>query len=474
MRETGEARSRLGTAWMFAYGVLVVAGGAVMSECVASEPPPEKAVYHGKSIPEWVQLLNADNAKVRKEAVNALGMIGTAAIPDVLDVLKRNDLGKFAAAEAMGKFGRPAVASLLPLLKSKNEEVVTNGVQALGEIGPDAKDAIPDLIDLMKRQKSNYRIAYPLADTFGMIGRPAAQPVLGLLREAWRTGDTVLIGESINSLGKIGPDAAISVPDLMDSYNRGNSYVRRYAAEALGRIGPKASDALPMLIRGLADDERSVRKDVSLAIGRIGVGVPEVVQPLIDMLSDSDAGVRMYASAGLVRVGKCAMPKLIESLDSRDSDVRAMAARTLGSIATNEQDAILDAVPAKLTTFLSDKNADVQREAVVALGDFGGRSKKAVRPLVDLIGGANADLQVKIATSLGKIGDPSAIRPLVDLIGGANAELQWTIATSLGEIGDPSAIEALNVLLMSTSPHVRWLASKAKARLEAVSAKTKK
>jgi HEAT repeat protein len=86
----------------------------------------------------------------------------------------------------------------------------------LGEIGPAAKEAVPDLIAALKDQEEDVR----------------SNPADPLLKD----------------LG---------------------GHVRRAAARALGRIGPAAKEAVPDLIAALKDQDWSVRHNVALALEEI-------------------------------------------------------------------------------------------------------------------------------------------------------------------------------------------------------------
>src|SRR5262249_11698899 len=117
-------------------------------------------------------------------------------------------------------------------LGSKAEVVRVSACKALGDIGPDAKEATPDLILLL--------------------------------------ADPDVFRQAVLSLGKIGKPA---VPALIKALDSPDDEVRRGAAMTLGHIGPQAEDAVPRLTDVSAKDlSPQVKAAASLALKRIQKG----------------------------------------------------------------------------------------------------------------------------------------------------------------------------------------------------------
>src|SRR5882757_10018349 len=90
----------------------------------------------------------------------------------------------------------------------------------LSEMGPIAKDAVPNLIRVLQN------------DSF-----PGAK------------------GEACNALGHIGPDAAPAIPAVIAFLQSADGgYERTYAASALGDIGKQPETSVPILITALQSD----------------------------------------------------------------------------------------------------------------------------------------------------------------------------------------------------------------------------
>jgi HEAT repeat protein len=110
---------------------------------------------------------------------------------------------------------------------------------AVGEIGPAARDAAPDLVECLEEAHD---------------GPAGTRLRLQVARAVWRIQQEpgFLLSIGIEALG----DAKWSL--------------RRLAAQWLGELGPAAQPAVPHLERALKDEHPSVRRHAASALERIG------------------------------------------------------------------------------------------------------------------------------------------------------------------------------------------------------------
>ncbi len=155
-----------------------------------------------------------------------------------------------AAANAVrssdGAMQRQALPALIDRLQNEKDGQVRLGVlDAVTALGPDAVAAVPALLQTLRtnyggsgqeESHQDYRSALALA----AVGKPAVEGLRGLLHER-KEG---VRAEVVMALGRIGPDAAAAVPDLVPLLGDGSERVRQEAAVALGQIGPSAVDPL--------------------------------------------------------------------------------------------------------------------------------------------------------------------------------------------------------------------------------------
>jgi hypothetical protein len=162
------------------------------------------------------------------------------------------------AASALGKIGpdaKESVPALIELLQDNASlDAHSDVVWALAAIGPDAKDAVPALIAALNARSGLVRRGAAFA--LGEIG-PAAKAAVPALSESVKNQKNPETHDAIQAIGKIGPDAKEAVPILIEALKIRQAtvvWVRTAAAEALGNIGPAANVAIPALT-GIVTDQ---------------------------------------------------------------------------------------------------------------------------------------------------------------------------------------------------------------------------
>jgi len=196
------------------------------------------------AVPAVVPLLASDKRRDVMNAAAILGEIGLEpklVVPALTKALENPDgevLGEVVSA--LGNFRQdagPAAAALLQTLaRTAQTDLQKQIVFALGEIGPDAKDAVPQFIELVKSVKDPER--------FLNVNAAAA-------------------------LGKMGPASAMAVPALTDALQSDDARLSRVAAEALGNIGVEGVTAMPALIEAMKAAEAEHRDNFAEPLAKI-------------------------------------------------------------------------------------------------------------------------------------------------------------------------------------------------------------
>jgi HEAT repeat protein len=162
-------------------------------------------------VPVLIDALN--DRSVGWQAPFVLGEIGpqaSGAIPALVEALKRERVPHPlrtppSAALALGLIGSAAVPDLITALLDDKASVRTGAAIALGFIGSPAKDAVPTLITLLKDKELEVREASALS--LGAIGTETKE-IIPALKELIRDEDIFVSNAAAAALRKIDPAAA--------------------------------------------------------------------------------------------------------------------------------------------------------------------------------------------------------------------------------------------------------------------------
>ncbi len=358
-----------------------------------------------------------DGESARLAAVHGLRLFGpraAAAVPELVRILREEKDPRLLwyTAAAVGEIGPKANAAVPPLIAALGSTLAATGrpvtyahfggfgiskedgpirlaaAVALGSIGPDAREAVPDLTRALTDADS--RVRGEAAASLGAIGPDSGPAVPALAHLAVAEADDQIADLAAEALGSIGPRA---VPALVTMLRTGRATVRVRALTALEKVGPKAAAAIPELLRALEDRDEAVRAAAAETMGAVGAGprANAAMIPLLEALRDEDPIVRQQAAEALSQIGtgerrelpglidamrKSAVPPLLQSLGDEDPFVRRHAARALGKIG-----AASDQVVPALVRALKDPERLTRISAIEALGAVGPPATSALDDL---------------------------------------------------------------------------------------------
>ena len=230
-------------------------------------------------------------------------------------------------------------------------------------------------------------------------------------------------------------------------------------APVKGAESPIDADLIEAYSVVLRDEDSEVRAQAAHSLGSIE---DAAAVPLLEKILHDDAseGVRQQAAwaLGMIR-SEDAVPALQAALSDPTAGVRQQAAWALGMI---ESDA---AVP-ELRTVLSDGDASVRQQAAQALGKI--QSDAAVPEVLTALSDGDASVRRQAAWALGMIENEAACEALGTALGGDEAaEVRAAAAWALGRIESPSAVGSLTAALAAdTSAEVRVRAAWALGTIE--------
>jgi eukaryotic-like serine/threonine-protein kinase len=190
------------------------------------------------------------------------------------------------------------VVELMAGLEARDANARWKAAEALGNMGGQARAAVPALIGLLGDQQEVVR--WRTAEALGKIGPDAARAVPALIRTL--SGSGLAPTEAAKALGRIGPPARESVPALATGLGSSDVYFRREIAKALARMGGDAAPAVPALTGALRDKDKVVRLEAVKALGRVGGAARAAVPALTAATRDSDDLVKRAAVQALEQV----------------------------------------------------------------------------------------------------------------------------------------------------------------------------
>ena len=186
--------------------------------------------------------------------------VASADVDAVIQKLQKGtpDQRRLAARELgnLGEEAKKAIPSLINASKDKDVYVRRFAVQSLGKLAP-AKGIAPALIAALK--DPNARVVSAAAAAMANVGKEGVKPLATIAQN--KAYSASVRRNAITALGKMGSDAKEGVPGLIEVLK--DREMRLDAAEALGNIGPEAKPALETFKTMMED--RRIRRDRSFA-----------------------------------------------------------------------------------------------------------------------------------------------------------------------------------------------------------------
>jgi hypothetical protein len=245
-----------------ALAVSLIAVGGVIAWQVLREREP---VYQGKPLSVWLESYDSPkNQQAWQQTDEAIRQIGPKAIPMLLQMLRVSD-------SAPWKQKLLALAYKQHFIKihhinawGQNWRAAT----ALGAMGSDAADAVPELIQLYENPISGPSQRYTLI-ALGKIGPAAKMAIPSLLHTVSTSTEEEVRGSAVFALAGIHAEPERVVPVLISCLADTSIDVQQAAAEGLGNFGENAKPAVPALVVLLQNPNPSVIGLARVALLRI-------------------------------------------------------------------------------------------------------------------------------------------------------------------------------------------------------------
>lgn len=193
----------------------------------------------------------------------------------------------------------------------------------------------------------------------------------------------------------------------------------------------KVKDEVEIQIDLLRDKDWFRRKDAAITLGEMGD--ERAIAPLIAVLRDQEWNVREAAEDSLAQIGSPAVEPLIKAL--REYLIRPYVIRVLGKI---KDERVLDPLMVQL------RNEEFKDAATLALVEVG---LPAVERLMAVLNDKDKNVRKHAVLALGEIGIPEVVPALID----ATRDEDWTVRmgaiAGLDKIGDERGKPAIKALV---------------------------
>jgi HEAT repeat protein len=345
------------------------------------------------------------DAAFYRRVTTFLGSFGDKAVPALVKAMADDELAE-TARDALVRVGKPAVSTLIECIRSRDTDTRDAAVAAVAAIGPDAREAVPALMQSLKNEPvdSQYYIhtQFDITDCITAIGVDADQlPMLAdfLIRHWKHLGAQEIYNYATffeELVAPLGPKAVVILPQLRRGFKHNDYYVKTACIKVVAAMGPAAKEAvgdLAVLLR--SDDIRSETKEAALsALGAMGESAAEALPSMLAQLEDFSVGED--AARALARVGPSAVPGLSKALSSDESGVNA--AKSLGLMGAQAKPAVPYLIKA-----LRGRRWDVSAGAAQALGQIEDDSPETVAALTSALYHNSGAVVDSAALSLGQM-----------------------------------------------------------------------
>jgi HEAT repeat protein len=327
---------------ILALAAVCVVGGLLLAR--RSQP---LLMYEGKSVEQWsVQLYTGSQGlqfytgvqlhgvpevpdqRSRDAAAVALKALGVKAVPGLIQMLREKDpffrrqMWSLSPKLPLG-FRRQIVKRLTPL---HAEFAHISAMRAIGVIGPDAREAIPELERAL--QGRGLQESWEASNALGSMGPEAVRVLVPALHSEF----PAVIQAALAGLKQIGPAAGQAVPSVIEKLGHRDPSVRMWAVSALSGIG---QPAVPQLLQTVERGNGEVRRGAAQALTQIYPSRRKLTPAFLQMLKDEEAASRLQAIESLRVIhasDEATIRAMTNALQDTDLNVREAASNTLAGL----------------------------------------------------------------------------------------------------------------------------------------------
>ncbi len=358
------------------------------------------SVFQTKKITyeELLEQFKSDNLKIRLRALKQLAKRKEPEIPDIIIncLWEPPSIVTYEAEDILIKKGKSVVPKLLLAVGGNKETIRQSAVRILDSMGEKSGKLI---LNVLKKKK-------------------------GSLEKLVRMEDPRL------------------TPPLCEALKAGENSIRHSAAEALGKTGDPAG--VPALIMALSDKNGWVKNAARDSLKSMGA---KITQPVLDMMDKIPDESKHTIIDILGELADASLKPLFENfLNDDEPQIREAAVTAVGKLN-------LRSMGTDLLKALKDKDADVRRSAVLALGNsdfFMDEKEKYPDHILPLINDPDWKVRGVVAGILGTRGYDRGIPALTIALKDNDWQVRLAAVESLGKMGGDNIYD--KVVLSTDDP----------------------
>jgi len=214
---------------------------------------------------------------------------------------------------------------------------------------------------------------------------------------------------AIQRLAQRSAVAESAVPGLVKLVSDSSFQIRNAASDALEKISPQwisgvhARKIIPDLIRMLKNSDRDMQMGAARMLGRMGENAENAVADILKLLDDPDGGIRRMGEETLVQIGFPALPRLIRRLENASEDLSRLILGIAEQISPEwKKEEIAQNEIRRYIKMMTEADGTARSAAVRILGLIGPEAADIVPQLTEALSDNN--MRRSAIALLGKMG----------------------------------------------------------------------
>lgn len=372
---------------------------ASLSPLAAQEKQP---TYWGKSVDGWRQVLREGkevDKRVALEALASLAKWAKPAAPDIVAAFNEDNTETRAAAQrALLALGADGVPSWIELVrKHPDDEVRKQAMDRLAHLGPQAKEAAPFFVSVIREAKMD-----------GPLPRAAAR-ALGALRVEARALAQIFLDRDLsptahfharNALTDMREAAAEAAPLLLDALKTAD-VPPNVVLLMLKSLPLDAMKTAPRVLPFLSHDKAPVRLQAAETLAALNKLTEECRPKLLELAQkDKDPNVRMAALAALASFpdAKESVPLFLDVFRNTKTSLTPLMRRAAKQIGVRLIEPLLEVATKENKTY----------NAIFTIAEIGQPTEDADKFLRSVLKSKDVSLRIAVLDALPRLGASGA------------------------------------------------------------------